>query len=124
MRGKLVAGNWKMNGNLASNQSLTEGIAFDQHPNVLRASARVREAYLALKRVELLAPVDGYVARRNVQLGQRVQAGAPLLSVINVALMLFSGELAMIVTPASCSPVCSSVTLPETSPGFAMTPST
>ena len=67
---------------LASNQSLTEGIAFDQHPNVLRASARVREAYLALKRVELLAPVDGYVGRRNVQLGQRVQAGAPLLSVI------------------------------------------
>ncbi|PKO32044.1 MAG: EmrA/EmrK family multidrug efflux transporter periplasmic adaptor subunit [Betaproteobacteria bacterium HGW-Betaproteobacteria-9] len=67
---------------LASNQSLTDGIAFDQHPSVQRAAARVREAYLALKRVELLAPVDGYVARRNVQLGQRVQAGAPLLSVI------------------------------------------
>ena len=67
---------------LAANHSLTEGVAFDQHPNVLRASARVREAYIALKRVELLAPVDGYVARRNVQLGQRVQAGAPLLSVI------------------------------------------
>ena len=67
---------------LASNQSLTEGIAVEQHPNVLRASARVREAFVALKRVELQAPVDGYVARRNVQLGQRLQAGAPLLSVI------------------------------------------
>ncbi|WP_372659519.1 efflux RND transporter periplasmic adaptor subunit [Hydrogenophaga sp.] len=67
---------------LASNQSLTAGTSVDQHPNVLRASARVREAYLALKRADLLAPVDGYVARRNVQLGQRVQAGAPLLSVI------------------------------------------
>lgn len=67
---------------LASSQSLTEGIAVDQHPNVLRASARVREAFVALKRVELQAPVDGYVARRNVQLGQRLQAGAPLLSVI------------------------------------------
>ncbi len=67
---------------LASNQSLTDGIALEQHPHVLRASARVREAFLALKRVDLLAPVDGYVARRNVQLGQRVQAGAPLLSVI------------------------------------------
>ncbi|MDQ2928052.1 MAG: HlyD family efflux transporter periplasmic adaptor subunit, partial [Pseudomonadota bacterium] len=33
-------------------------------------------------RAELLAPVDGYVARRSVQLGQRVQAGTPLLSVI------------------------------------------
>ena len=67
---------------LASNQSLTEGIAVDQHPSVLRASARVREAYVALKRVELQAPVAGYVARRNVQLGQRVPAGSPLLSVI------------------------------------------
>ena len=67
---------------LASNQSLTENISVEQHPNVLRASARVREAYLALSRAELVAPVDGYVARRSVQLGQRVQAGAPLLSVV------------------------------------------
>ena len=67
---------------LASNQSMTEGISVEQHPNVLRAAARVREAYLALNRAELLAPVDGYVARRSVQLGQRVQAGTPLLSVI------------------------------------------
>ena len=67
---------------LASNQSLTENIPVEQHPNVLRAAARVREAYLALRRVELVAPVDGYVARRSVQLGQRVQAGAPLLSVV------------------------------------------
>lgn len=67
---------------LASSQTLTEGIAVDQHPSVLRASARVREAYVALQRVELQAPVAGYVARRNVQLGQRLQAGAPLLAVI------------------------------------------
>jgi membrane fusion protein (multidrug efflux system) len=67
---------------LASNQSLTENISVEQHPNVLRAAARVREAYLALSRTELVAPVDGYVARRSVQLGQRIQAGAPLLSVI------------------------------------------
>jgi membrane fusion protein (multidrug efflux system) len=67
---------------LASNQSLTENVSVEQHPNVLRAAARVREAYLALSRTELVAPVDGYVARRSVQLGQRVQAGAPLLSVV------------------------------------------
>lgn len=67
---------------LASNQSLTEGISVEQSPNVLRAAARVREAWLALARTELSAPVDGYVARRSVQLGQRVQAGAPLLAII------------------------------------------
>ena len=37
------------------------------------------------------APVDGYVARRSVQLGQRVQAGAPLMSV--VALEPASGSM-------------------------------
>jgi membrane fusion protein (multidrug efflux system) len=67
---------------LVSNQSLTENVPVEQHPNVLRAAARVREAYLALNRTQLVAPVDGYVARRSVQLGQRVQAGAPLLSVV------------------------------------------
>src|SRR4029453_393705 len=67
---------------LASNQSLTEGLSVEEHPAVLAAAARVREAHLALVRADLLSPVDGYVARRSVQLGQRVQAGAPLLSVI------------------------------------------
>jgi membrane fusion protein (multidrug efflux system) len=67
---------------LASNQALTEGIAVDQHPAVLSAAARVREALLQLRRTELVSPVDGTVARRSVQLGQRVAAGAPLLAVI------------------------------------------
>ena len=67
---------------LASNQSLTQGVSVEQHPNVQRAAAQVREAYLNLSRTQLLAPVDGYVAKRGVQLGQRVQAGAPLMSVV------------------------------------------
>ena len=67
---------------LSSNQTLTDGAAVDQQPNVLRAAARVREAYLTLRRADLLAPVDGFVAKRSVQLGARVQPGAPLMSVI------------------------------------------
>jgi membrane fusion protein (multidrug efflux system) len=67
---------------LASNQVMTSGVGVDQHPAVQRAAARVREAYLALRRVDLPAPVDGTVARRSVQLGQRVQAGAPLMSLV------------------------------------------
>ncbi len=67
---------------LASNQAMTEGTSLDQHPSVLAAGARVREAYLAMQRTTLLAPVDGYVAKRTVQLGQRVPAGSPLMSVI------------------------------------------
>jgi membrane fusion protein (multidrug efflux system) len=67
---------------LSSNQTLTAGISAEQHPSVQRAAAHVREAFLALKRADLLAPVDGFVAKRSVQLGQRVQAGTPLMSVI------------------------------------------
>ena len=67
---------------LASNQTLTDGTSPDQHPNVQRAAARVREAYLALRRTQLPAPVDGYVAKRGVQVGQKVAAGSPLMAVV------------------------------------------
>jgi len=67
---------------LASNQSLTEGTDVAQHPSVLAAAAKVREAYLATQRVALPAPVDGYVAKRTVQLGQRVAAGTPMMSIV------------------------------------------
>jgi membrane fusion protein (multidrug efflux system) len=42
----------------------------------------VRNAYLTLARTELPAPVAGFVARRNVQLGQRVSPGTPLMAVV------------------------------------------
>ncbi len=67
---------------LSSNQSLTEGTSIEQHPSVLQAAAKVREAFLATQRSALPAPVDGYVAKRTVQLGQRVAPGAPLMSII------------------------------------------
>lgn len=67
---------------LASNQSLTEGTSVEQHPNVLAAAAKVRESWLAVQRVALPAPVDGYVAKRTVQLGQRVAAGTPMMSIV------------------------------------------
>ena len=67
---------------LVSNQAMTDGTGIDKHPSVLVAAARVREAWLSTQRAALPAPVDGYVARRTVQLGQRVAAGTPLMSVI------------------------------------------
>jgi membrane fusion protein (multidrug efflux system) len=67
---------------LATNQAQTEGTSVDQHPSVLAAASKVREAWLASQRAALLSPVDGYVAKRTVQLGQRVAPGAPLMSII------------------------------------------
>ena len=67
---------------LGSGQTLTDGTKIDSHPSVQAAAAKVREAYLALHRAALPAPVDGVVAKRTVQLGQRVAAGTPLMSLI------------------------------------------
>ena len=67
---------------LSSNQALTDGTSIEQHPSVLVAAAKVREAFLATQRAALPAPVDGYVAKRTVQLGQRVAAGTPMMSII------------------------------------------
>ncbi|MBG9387697.1 efflux RND transporter periplasmic adaptor subunit [Caenimonas aquaedulcis] len=67
---------------LTSNQAMTEGTSVEQHPSVQAAAAKVREAWLAQQRAAMPAPVDGYVAKRTVQLGQRVAAGAPLMSII------------------------------------------
>ncbi|MES2938515.1 MAG: efflux RND transporter periplasmic adaptor subunit [Pseudomonadota bacterium] len=67
---------------LASNQVMTDGTSVEQHPSVQAAAAKVREAWIASQRAALPAPVDGYVAKRTVQLGQRVAAGAPMMSLV------------------------------------------
>ena len=67
---------------LLSNQTMTDGTAIEQHPSVLAASAKLREAWLASQRATLPAPVDGFVARRTVQLGQRIAAGTPVMAIV------------------------------------------
>ena len=64
------------------NLALSDGTRIDGHPSVLRAAAALREAWLALRRSELRAPQAGQVARRTVQVGQHVSAGAVLMSLI------------------------------------------
>ncbi len=67
---------------LAAGQTQTDGTRPQDHPNVQRAAAQLRQAWLALERATLKAPVDGTVAKRGVQLGQRVAAGAPLMTLV------------------------------------------
>jgi len=67
---------------LASNQAQTQGVNVQSHPSVLAAADKVREAYVAAHRLVLPAPVDGYVAKRVVQLGQRVAPGANLMNIV------------------------------------------
>jgi membrane fusion protein (multidrug efflux system) len=67
---------------LNANQARVDGTTLENHPDVRNASAVVRNAYLTYSRTTLPAPVSGFVARRAVQLGQRVGPGAPLMSVV------------------------------------------
>ncbi|QJR10510.1 Multidrug export protein EmrA [Usitatibacter rugosus] len=67
---------------LAAHRALVDNTTIENHPDVRNAAAKVREAYLAYSRTALAAPVSGYVAKRGVQLGQRVAPGAPLMAVV------------------------------------------
>ena len=67
---------------LAANQARIDRTTVANHPDVLAAAAQVHDAYLDLARTELAAPVSGYVAKRAVQLGQRVAPGAPLMAIV------------------------------------------
>ena len=69
-------------GELARNRALVDATTLGKQPQVEAAAAQLREAFLTLQRAAIVAPINGYVARRSVQLGQRVQPGAPLMTVI------------------------------------------
>jgi membrane fusion protein, multidrug efflux system len=65
-----------------ANHVLTDRTSVEQHPDVQAAASKVRDAYLSYARNTLPAPVTGYVARRSVQVGQRVAPGTPLMAIV------------------------------------------
>jgi membrane fusion protein, multidrug efflux system len=67
---------------LAQTVAQVQGTRLESHPQVLAAAATVRNAALALRRTKLVSPVEGVIAKRSVQVGQRVAAGTPLLAVV------------------------------------------
>jgi membrane fusion protein, multidrug efflux system len=69
---------------LLSSQSQTKGTTVYDHPSVKRAASKVREAFLAVHRTDIVSPIDAHVAKRYVQLGQRVNAGAALMTLVSL----------------------------------------
>jgi len=67
---------------LLSHLALTDGLPLERHPAIEEAAVEMREAWLAVKRAEIRAPLSGQVAKRQVQLGQRVPEGANLMSIV------------------------------------------
>jgi membrane fusion protein, multidrug efflux system len=65
-----------------SAHALVDGTAVESNPAVLQARDVYRDAWIAAQRNAVVAPVAGYVAERSVQLGQHVQAGQALMTVI------------------------------------------
>jgi len=66
----------------AANRALTDHTSVTEHPNVLQAATAVRNAYLNYARVNIVAPVAGFVSKRSVQVGQRIAAGNPLMAIV------------------------------------------
>jgi membrane fusion protein (multidrug efflux system) len=62
--------------------ALVDGTPVADNPAVLQAKAAFRDAWIAAQRNAVVAPVTGYVAERSVQLGQHIQAGQALMTVI------------------------------------------
>lgn len=71
--------------NLAANDALIKGTNEDTLPDVLVAQAKVEQAQLDLDRTVIRAPVDGIVARRNIQIGQRVAPGTVMMSIVPIS---------------------------------------
>lgn len=66
----------------AAAHAATAGTKTAQNPEVLQARANFRAAWLATQRNAIYAPVSGYVAQRSVQLGNSVQAGQQLMTIV------------------------------------------
>jgi membrane fusion protein (multidrug efflux system) len=69
-------------GQLSRNRALVDATTVADQPQVRAAAAQLRQAYLNLQRAAIVAPVSGFVSKRSVQLGQRVQPGMAMLAII------------------------------------------
>jgi membrane fusion protein (multidrug efflux system) len=68
--------------NLAASLALVGRTGVADHPEVQAAATQVERAWLSVVRTSVHAPVSGYLARRSVQLGERIAPGSPLMAVV------------------------------------------
>jgi membrane fusion protein, multidrug efflux system len=68
--------------NLAASLALVGRTGVADNPDVQAAATQVERAWLTLQRTRVRAPVTSYVARRSVQLGERIAPGAPLMALV------------------------------------------
>jgi len=71
-------------GSRAANTALVEGTTVDTNPDVTAARAKLEQARIDLARTVIRAPIDGVVTNRQVQVGQRIAAGTPVMTVVPI----------------------------------------
>lgn len=69
-------------GSRNQNATRIDNVSVENNPEVLLAKARLDQAIVNLNRTIIKAPISGIIAKRQVELGQRVQAGTLLLSIV------------------------------------------
>ncbi|KVL27735.1 HlyD family secretion protein [Burkholderia sp. MSMB1835] len=65
-------------------RALGSKLPVDESPAVVQAAAQFKLAYRNLKRTTIVAPVDGTIGQRSVQVGQQVGPGVPLMSIVQL----------------------------------------
>jgi membrane fusion protein, multidrug efflux system len=65
-----------------ASRAAVEGVDIADNPQVQQARANFRAAWIAAQRNTIVAPVDGYVAQRSVQLGSSITPGQQLMTVV------------------------------------------
>src|SRR5580658_87636 len=68
--------------NLAASSALVGRTGVADNPDVQAAATQVERAWLNLERTSIRAPVSGYVARRGVQLGDRISPATALMALV------------------------------------------
>lgn len=66
----------------AAKAAIGKDLPLRQQPTVLTAISHIKEAWLNLQRTEIKAPIEGHIAKRNIQVGQKVSPGTPMMAVI------------------------------------------
>ena len=69
-------------GDLEAQTALVRGTNINTAPDVAAARARLDSARLNLARTVIRAPIGGVVTNKMVQIGQRLAAGAPIMTIV------------------------------------------
>jgi membrane fusion protein (multidrug efflux system) len=71
-------------GSRGVNSALINGLPADKNPEIAAAEARLAAAELMLSRTVLRAPMSGIVSKKAIEVGQQVQVGQPLMSIVPI----------------------------------------